>query len=212
MSFKRSLTVTDYICVLFQVNSGTLVIYLENILLTKLSSTLKFLKFQTNKDKINTTINRIGLMYKRNVDKINKFPIKVLLYLRPLSVEMDSSNGGEFRGIDINILKMLTNSLQSSYTVELGRPEEYGNYYANNTPTRALTDVREGRFDLSINRYPVMNSEDGMSIVPFVQEEFCFVMRMPETQLRTWSVLLPFQKSVWITLLLTNIAVYNTYL
>lgn len=181
-------------------------------MLTKLSSTLKFIKFQTNKYKINSTINRIGLQYKRNIDKINKFPIKVLLYLRPLSVEMDLSNSGEYKGIEINILKILTDSLRSSYTLELGRPEEYGNYYANSTPTRALTDIREGRFDLSINRYPVMDSEDGMGIVPFVQEEFCFVMLMPETQLRTWSVFLPFKKSVWISLLLINIAAYATYL
>lgn len=181
-------------------------------MLTKLSSTLRFLKFQTNKNKINSTINRIGLQYKRNVDNINKFPIKVLLYLRPLSVEMDPSNSGEYKGIEINILKILTDSLQSSYTLELGRPEEYGNYYTNNTPTRALTDIQEGRFDLSINRYPVMDSEDGMGIVPFVQEEFCFVMLMPETQLRTWSVFLPFKTSVWVSLLLINIAAYTTYL
>lgn len=179
--------------------------------MTKLSSVLKFLKFNTNKDKINSTINRIGVLHERYLEKINKYPIKVLLYLRPLSVEKDVSNGG-FRGIESNILKILTNSVGSSYTVELGQPEEFGNYYANNTPTRALTDVRDGRFDLSINRYPAMDSEDGTAVVPFEQEEFCFIMLMPENRLRKWSVFMPFKMSVWISLLLINMAVYTTYM
>lgn len=149
---------------------------------------------------------------KRNIESINKFPIKVLLYRRPLSVEMDLSNGGDLKGIDSNILKILTNSLRSSYSLEFGRPEEFGNYYANNTPTRALTDVREKRVDLSINRYLAMDSEDGMAVVPFEQEEFCFVMLMPENQLRKWSVLMPFKMSVWISLLLINVVVYTTYM
>lgn len=151
-------------------------------------------------------------MNKRNVENINKFPIKVLLYSRPLSVEIATQYGVQYVGIDINILNILKDSLRSSYIVEVGRPEEYGNYYANETPTRALTKVRKGQYDMSINRYPTMDSEDGMAVVPFDQEEFCFVMLMPETQLRKWIVFMPFKISVWIALLIVNIAAYTTYL
>lgn len=150
---------------------------------------------------------------KQYMEEINKYPMKTLLYLRPLSVEKNPPNSEiPFAGVDMKILYLMAKSLGSPYTFEIGRSEEYGTYYANNTPTSALTKLINGSVLLAFNRYPVVVSGKGIGTVPYDHEEFCFVMLMPENQLRKWSIFMPFQMSVWISLLLVHTTILVIYM
>lgn len=146
-------------------------------------------------------------------DQLNKQALQVLLFLRPISVEKQiRDNSTTYKGIEINLLKAISQHLNVSFELIVGEPYEYGTFYQNSSYTRAFEDTFNRKIDVCINRFPVDESKPGIVALPYDKDKFCFIIRRPTLRVRAWSIFMSFRVSVWFTIMGIYIGIYVFFL
>lgn len=186
----------------------------KNILLSKknpvISSTVRY---NTNKTIIRKTLSQAKQQLDVFSEMLEKEPLQILLFPRPMSVETYiQDNKTKYGGVDIELLKALSHNLNVTYDITMGPPSEFGTVYKNGTYTRAFKDIFNRLADISINRFPVDESEPGIVAFPYDRDKFCFIVRTPKLRVRPWSIFMSFRPTVWFTTMGIYIGIYIFFL
>lgn len=191
------------------------IIILENLSLSKVKIVPAKVKFVTNQFRFFNSLQQLQKQMNDFRMQYKRLPVKVLVFLQPGSVEQNNLSNKEnnFIGVNINLIKLLSQNLNISYVFELGNPDQFGIISKNGTFLKAWQDLIDGVSDININHYPLNDLPVNQDVEMFAvdQEQFCFMMEMPQNIVRRWDVFHVFQIAVWICILFCNVFAFVVF-